>query len=182
MKISALNTLYGIDEIHDPKVDLIHETEQEPLSFHVKQSLNFSENIEAEIIPSWEAPIHIDGRNNRDCRPRLKDGTGVTYLLDTGSMCCVLPAQVGDKIDKSVRLKTVDGSPFDCYGTKTLAIKMGRKQYSIPAVIARVKSPILGFDFVDKYKLISVTGSPAVVAKGPKKSSNSCYPRSVEIS
>ena len=73
-------------------------------------------------------------------------------------MCCVIPAGAGDVVDKSLRLQTVDGSPFDCYGRVQLTVKIGRKQYHIPAVKAKVKSPILGWDFVDKYKLDTVWG------------------------
>ena len=73
-------------------------------------------------------------------------------------MCCVVPAESGDVVDKSLKLQTVDGSPFDCYGKKELTVKIGRKQYHIPAVKAKVKNPILGWDFVNKYKLDTVWG------------------------
>ena len=55
-------------------------------------------------------------------------------------------------------MQTVDGSPFQCYGKKELSIRINRKEYKIPAVIAKVKCPILGFDFIDKYKLDTVWG------------------------
>ena len=73
-------------------------------------------------------------------------------------MCCVIPAEPEDKVVPSLKLQTVDGSPFDCYGTKELVVKIGRKQYHIPAVKAKIKAPILGWDFVDKYKLDTVWG------------------------
>ena len=77
-----------------------------------------------------EAIGHYDGLNDRDCRPRLKDGNGDTYLLDTGSMCCVWPASPTDKPDRSISLKTVDGSPFLCYGRKELNVRIGRKNFN----------------------------------------------------
>ena len=58
-----------------------------------------------------------------------------------------------DVVDKSIKLQTVDGSPFECYGRKELKIRIGRKEYSIPAVIAKVKAPILGWNFIRKYRL-----------------------------
>ena len=71
------------------------------------------------------ASTHYDGLNNADCRPRLTDSNGNTYLLDSGSMTCVVPADATDVADTSVRLETVDGSPFTCYGKKELEIKIG---------------------------------------------------------
>ena len=73
-------------------------------------------------------------------------------------MACVWPAEVGDVVDPSVRLKTVDGSPFDCYGKKELQIKLGRKIYHMTAVKAKIKAPLLGWDFIKKYKLDTVWG------------------------
>ena len=99
------------------------------------------------------AAAHYDGLNNADCRPRLTDSNGNTYLLDSGSMTCVVPADATDTPDTSVRLKTVDGSPFTCYGRKELEIKINRKTYHITAVKANIKAPLLGWDFYKKYKL-----------------------------
>ena len=159
--MNALDTLYK-QEIQTPHINQIQQ-DLVP-DFSVKQSPKFSETFEDEIIPSVYAATWHDGFKQKDLRPRLKDGE-VTYLLDTGSMCCVWPAGPDDVLDQDVHLQTVDGSPFDCYGTKTIHLKMGRKQYSIPAVIAKVKSPILGFDFVDKYKLDTVWGEFGDLAK-----------------
>ena len=79
-------------------------------------------------------------------------------MIDSGSQCCVWPAKTGDVIDRSVKLQTVDGSPFDCYGRKELTIKINRKQYTISAVVAKVKAPILGWNFIRKYNLDLVWG------------------------
>ena len=66
------------------------------------------------------ASTHYDGFNNTDCRPRLTDSNGNTYLLDSGSMTCVVPADATDVADTSVRLKTVDGSPFTSHHSVVL--------------------------------------------------------------
>ena len=39
------------------------------------------------------------------------------------------------------------------YGSKTMNLRIGRKTYSIEAIIAAVPSPIFGWDIFDKYKL-----------------------------
>ena len=125
----------------------------------VRQSHSISETtLEVEVIPSLEAGDYVDGYKNKDCRPRLKDGKGITYLLDSGSMTGVWPASPGDKIDPNIGLKAVNGESFDCYGIKEIEIKIGRKAYKMEVVIAKVKSPILGWDFFKKYKLDLVWG------------------------
>ena len=91
-------------------------------------------------------------------RPKLVDGFKNTYLLDSGSMTCVWPATKTDKIDETVRLQSVDGTRFACYGRKKLDIRIGRKNYSIEAVIAKVKTPLLGWDFFMKYRLDLIWG------------------------
>ena len=63
------------------------------------------------------------------------------YLLDSGSMATVIPAEPGDEVDPRVRLRTVDGTPFHCYGKKQIEVKLGRKAYTIEAIKAKIKSP-----------------------------------------
>ena len=127
-----MDSLYGQKEIQKPIFDQIIE---DP-GVQVKQSLNHSEisSVEPEIIPSVYAASWFDGYKSKDLRPRLTDGYNNTYLLDSGSMCCVWPASDSDVINKDIQLQTVDGSPFHCYGKKELSIRINRKEYKIPAV------------------------------------------------
>ena len=113
--------------------------------------------MDQEVVSSLKI---ASGENfpGRDIRPRLKDGYGITYLLDSGSMCCVWPAGPEDRIDENIILEAVDGKKFDCYGKKELEIKLGRKVYKIEAVIAKVKAPLLGWDFNRKYRLDLIWG------------------------
>ena len=105
-----MDSLYGQKEIQKPIFDQIIE---DP-GVQVKQSLNHSEisSVEPEIIPSVYAASWFDGFKSKDLRPRLTDGYNNTYLLDSGSMCCVWPASETDVINKDIQLQTVDGSPF----------------------------------------------------------------------
>ena len=105
---------------------------------------------------------------DKDIRPRLNDGKN-SYLLDSGSMTSVWPAAPGDKVDQSILLQAVDGKHFACYGKKVLQVKINRKSYEIEAVIAKVKSPLLGWDFFDKYKLDMVWGNSATCTLGTKR-------------
>ena len=59
----------------------------------------------------------------------------------------------GDKLDNSLRLVAVNGSKISTYGVREIAVKIGRKRYDMPAVICDVDQDILGFDFLNKFKL-----------------------------
>ena len=68
-------------------------------------------------------------------------------------MCCVVPPLPSDRVDPNILLKTVNGIPFECYGTRKIEIKLNRKAYSMEAMVAKVKAPLLGWDFFTKYRL-----------------------------
>ena len=71
-------------------------------------------------------------------------------------MKCVRPA---DQVDNSVKLQTINGATFPCYGKRNLEIKFRRKVYIVEAaVIAKVKSPVLGWDFIWKCKFDWIWG------------------------
>ena len=109
-------------------------------------------HVSASKAQSWS-----DGLRGRDFRPKLVDGS-IQYLLDSGSMTSVVCPVEGDEVDHTISLKAVDGKRFDCYGTREISVQIGRKTYSIQAVIAKVKNPILGWDFFKKYRLDLVWG------------------------
>ena len=106
-----------------------------------------------EIVPTIEA-VNMLTAGRVDLRPRLVDSsTGEARLLDSGAQISATRRRPEDKIDTSVNLVAVNGSKINTYGVRNLEIKIGRKQYSIPAVICDVRQDILGADFVNKYKL-----------------------------
>ena len=87
---------WGSEEIQIPHAILNQKNVSQNHSS--RQSHEKSESLfkieSAEVI----SPLQIDAWNNQavDIRPRLKDGFGVTYLLDTGSQTCVWPASADD--------------------------------------------------------------------------------------
>ena len=115
-------------------------------------------NLSEEVVPSFYAANWPDGLKGKDLRPRLVDSFKVKYLVDSGSMTCVVPPEPGDKVDPSIRLQAVDGSPFPAYGRRDIKVKLGRKVYEITAVIAKVQAPILRWDFIRKYKFDWIWG------------------------
>ena len=92
--------------------------------------------------------------NQVDCRPKFFDTNSKNYMLvDTGAMSSCVPKQKGDVLNKNLTLRTADNKPMPTYGTRALNIKMGRKEYSIQAIITDVKQTILGMDWINAYKL-----------------------------
>ena len=55
--------------------------------------------------------------------------------------------------ESSFKLKAVNGSSIATYGTRKLSLQIGRKQYSIDAIIAHVPQVIFGWDLFKKYSL-----------------------------
>ena len=105
-------------------------------------------------IPAVEAVNWVKSHRNCDLRPRLVDGsTGEARLIDTGAQLSATRRLPTDIRDDSVNLVAVNGSRINTYGERDIKIKIGRKEYKIPAVICDVKQDILGIDFIHKYKL-----------------------------
>ena len=151
-----MDTLYGNRNITIP--DLQTENVSRVRQCPNSESFVNDEILEnAEIVPPHEVEAFDDNTKGLDCRPRLKDGE-VSFLLDSGSMCGVWPTATTDVVDRSIHLKSVDGSPFDCYGMKEIEVKIGRKTYHYQVVKAKVKAPIIGWDFFHRYKLDLVWG------------------------
>ena len=106
-----------------------------------------------EVISAAEA-LGWNNQQGVDIRPRLVDkATKVARLLDTGSMITATVRKPEDKPDNSVRLVAVNGSTIQTYGSRLIEVKIGRKAYSIEAIVCDVAQDILGMDFVDKFKL-----------------------------
>ena len=105
-----------------------------------------------KIIPSVGA-VDWARAHDVDIRPRLVEPSGEARLVDSGSQISVTKRLPGDKLDNSLRLVAVNGSKINTYGVRTIPVKINRKQYDMPAVICDVDQDILGFDFLDKYKL-----------------------------
>ena len=100
------------------------------------------------VVPAVEA---VDWSGNSDIRPRIWDNSaGQFRLFDSRSM---ITAMQGDKPDNRLRLMAVNGSEIKTYGIRELKIKIGQKEYKMPAVFCDVGQDILGADFINKYKL-----------------------------
>ena len=89
-----------------------------------------------------------------DIRPKVYDNITKKYvLLDSGSCVSCSPAGPDDILDPSFKLRSVNGGEINTYGVRKMTLRLGRKEYSIDAVIAAVPAPIFGWDIFQKYRL-----------------------------
>ena len=80
--------------------------------------------------------------------------TGRQCLLDSGSQISLWPASANPNRTRSnLRLIAANGTPIKAFGTVRKQIKIGQKFYSFVFVIAEIAKPILGIDFLQKYKM-----------------------------
>ena len=106
-----------------------------------------------EVVSAAQA-VHWPADSNVDVRPRLFDKASKQFrLIDSGSMITATKKLPGDKIDHSTRLIAVNGSQIQTYGTRQIEVKIGRKAYSMDAIICDISQDILGADFINRYRL-----------------------------
>ena len=145
------------------------ETESDFNYFQARQSQKSWNNLvvasvakAAEVDPFNSLPVGsvipaVDALNwsgQGDIRPRLWDKAAKVFrLIDSGSMISATTRSPEDTEDNSLKLIAVNGSPIKTYGVKNLQVKIGRKQYEIPAIVCDISQDILGADFINKYKL-----------------------------
>ena len=106
------------------------------------------------IQPPQVDEIHHGSSNSVDIRPHIFDPVRNEFILcDSGSQVSAWPPDPGDSQDPNLLLKAANGSKMACYGFKNVNIKIGHKEYQFKIIKAQVETPILGWDFMDKYKL-----------------------------
>ena len=109
---------------------------------------------EPSVVSASEAMNWVPGSKGLETRPRLFDGVTKTHMLcDTGSMVSIFPRTEQDKLSKSCILRAVNGSSIKTFGKKEVTLRLGRKTYKLDVVIAEVDQPIIGWDFISRYKL-----------------------------
>lgn len=93
--------------------------------------------------------------------PRLciqDKSSGLRYLIDTGANVSVIP--ISNRLRANIKcneykLYAANGTAIKTYGCKTLALNLGlRRPYTWTFVIADVRQPILGADFLNHHGLL----------------------------
>ena len=83
--------------------------------------------------------------------------SGRKLLVDTGAMQSTFPPTAMDRDQHDTTtpaLVAANGTPIKCYGVKTLDISILGHTYSWPFIIADVKMPLLGADFLAHHELL----------------------------
>ena len=79
------------------------------------------------------------------------------FLVDTGSEVCIIPPSKDERKNRQnpFGLLTANNSPIVIYGTRSLTLNLGlRRTFRWVFMIANVRNPILGADFLGHYSLI----------------------------
>ena len=84
--------------------------------------------------------------------------TGTRFLVDTGAEVSVIPPSRTDRrnLQGNFTLQAVNNTAIATYGTRSLTIDLGlRRTFRWIFVVADVKKPILGADFLRHFGLQS---------------------------
>ena len=83
--------------------------------------------------------------------------TGLQFLVDTGAEVSIVPPTPTDHLHQQTgpSLQAVNNTTIETYGTRSLTLNLGlRRTFRWIFVIANVRKPILGADFLRHYELI----------------------------
>ena len=88
----------------------------------------------------------------------IRDTTsGKQMLVDTGAMMSTFPPSEEDRKhppSNTIHLVAANGSSITCFGTKTRTISIMDRSYDWPFLIADVRTPLLGADFLAHHDLL----------------------------
>ena len=79
--------------------------------------------------------------------------SGRTFLIDTGAQVSLLPATAHARRHPSPRAPTsklvaANGSSIASYGTQQTHVQLCKRKFTVTFIIADVRRPILGADFL----------------------------------
>ena len=83
--------------------------------------------------------------------------SGRTFLIDTGAQVSLLPAKAHARRHPSPtapKLVAANGSSIASYGTQQTHVQLGKRKFTVTFIIADVRRPILGADFLRRPKLL----------------------------
>ena len=83
--------------------------------------------------------------------------TGTRFLVDTGAEVSVIPKAPSDRQQQAnlFALQAVNNTPIATYGTRSLTLDLGlRRTFRWVFLVANVKNPILGADFLRHFSLL----------------------------
>ena len=116
----------------------------------------------ADLFPYIDDIWHLPGNEiytttaDFDIRPRIWDSRSKSWVLvDTGASVSAWPKCMfpDAKIDPGPMLKAVNKTRIETYASINATVQIGRKAYKHEVFVAHVQEPILGSDFIRKYRL-----------------------------
>ena len=88
----------------------------------------------------------------------VKDNhSGRTFLIDTGAQVSLLPPTAHARRHPSPtapKLVAANGISIASYGTQQTHVQLGKRKFTVTFIIADVRRPILGADFLRRHKLL----------------------------
>ena len=102
-------------------------------------------------------------------QPLVNDNhSGRTFLIDTGAQVSLLPVAAHARRHPSStapKLVAANGSSIASYGTQQTHVQLGKRKFTVTFIIAVVRRPILGADFLRRYKrLVNLCGQKLIDA------------------
>ena len=91
-----------------------------------------------------------------DVRPHLLDpATNRWILIDTGAAVTCWPREdyADEEVDPNLMLEAVNKAKIKTYGKKHKQFKIGRKTYNHTIILADITTPVIGWDFIKKFKM-----------------------------
>ncbi|GFW10443.1 gag-pol polyprotein [Trichonephila clavipes] len=104
----------------------------------------------------------------------------ITFLIDTGADIFVIPKSFAPhaKVQQDLTLCAANGTKIPIYGTKRILLDLGlRRQFTWFFVIADVRQPIIGVDFLKYFNLLVDAKHHRVIDANTKLSSNGQLPK-----
>lgn len=119
-------------------------------------SVSVKEAISTDIAALEVNKIHISDRSSN-----------TTFLIDTGADVSVVPPLNRSKISPTgIKLYAANGTPINTYGERVLKLDLGlRRCFQWSFIVADVKQPIIGSDFLSHFDLLIDVKNNAIIDK-----------------
>lgn len=107
--------------------------------------------------------------------------SATTFLIDTGADVSVLPPPSRRKTPGTIMLYAANGSPIATYGTQRLELDLGlRRRFDWEFIMADVRTPIIGADFLSKYDLL-IDMKRGILIDHETQLKTKCFNRNVQM-